>query len=107
MFFTIPFLFLGYFSQELTVTGTHGQLSLRNANLFGRKLSSDESIINHDTSEEVLYLDTNNKNHAKIQDDTIPEDESNSIPQVYLQGKHGCGISCPNDIKNMEFKIVF
>jgi len=75
-----------YFSQELTVTGTHGQLSLRNANLFGRKLSSDESIINHDTSEEVLYLDTNNKNHAKIQDDTIPDDESNSIPQVYLQG---------------------
>jgi len=75
-----------YFSQELTITGTHGILALRNANLFGRKLSTGDSIINHDASEEVFHLDTNNKNHAKIQDDTVSEDDSNSIPQVYLQG---------------------
>ena len=76
----------GYFSQELTITGTHGQLSLRNANLFGRKsLYNNESLC----GEEVLYLDTNNKNQtSKINQDQscLDPDESNCIPQVYLQG---------------------
>jgi len=81
-----------YFSQELTITGTHGQLSLRNANLFGRKLAAADTIIDNNESlcgEEVLYLDTNNKNQTSkiIQDQSCSDpDESNCIPQVYLQG---------------------
>jgi len=75
-----------YFSQELTITGNHGQLSLRNANLFGRKLATSETILdNNDTiSEEVLHLDTNNKNQSTILENSS-EDDLNCIPQVYLQ----------------------
>ena len=65
---------------------------LRNANLFGRKLAAADTIIDNNESlcgEEVLYLDTNNKNQTSkiIQDQSCSDpDESNCIPQVYLQG---------------------
>ena len=81
----MPFVFfLGYFSQELVITGTHGQLALRNCNLFGRKLNTvDNQGITGE--EEIFYLDTNNKNQTNIQQQQ--EGEPNSgIPPVYLQG---------------------
>ena len=56
------------FSQEVTMTGDQGQLTLRNANLFGRKFSLD----NQDQEEE-LYLDSNANNEDK------------ELPQLYLR----------------------
>merc|ERR1719414_366963 len=61
------------FSQELSITGSKGQLVLRNASLYGRQFNVDNSV------EEVFYLDTNN----------LPTSNSSTnaeLPFVYLQG---------------------
>eukprot|EP00093_Oithona_nana_P002462 02462.XXX_52539_51625_1 [CDS] Oithona nana genome sequencing. len=68
------------FSQELSITGSKGQLVLRNASLYGRQFN-DNSL------EEVFYLDTNNLPTSKAaKNSSSSSSVAPELPFVHLQG---------------------